>query len=130
MEIVNKNMRIIRQRTFITPEGRFAHYDIKKDPYNRVCFYTVFEDPAGYIIRNAFLPDFLQKKGISTRFYIQMNDQSMHEVGKPLRSTQKRTLSSGEVVHELTPAAVALWESLTRRGLVEKISEKNYKFKI
>lgn len=128
----NFNMRaethLKRIKTFITPEGRFAQYDYTKDPYNRPCFFTVFEHEDGFIIRNAFLPEFLQRLGIATRFYKRMNHESKQITGKPLRSTQKRVLSTGETVHELSHAGICLWESLTRKGYAKKLSEKNYVF--
>jgi len=123
------NTHLKRIRTFITPEGRFGQYDYTQDPYNRPCFFTVFESEDGFIIRNAFLPEFLQRLGIATRFYKRMAIESIQITGKPLRSTQKRLLSNGETVHELSPAAVALWESLAREGYAVRIGEKNYVFK-
>lgn len=116
-------------KSFTTDEGSFDIYDTEKDgARGRVDMFTVFKDKNGWIIRNAFVPDALQKKGIATDFYKRMNEASLKATKKPLRSTQERTLNSGEKVHELSANAIQLWESLVRNGFAEKLSEKNYRF--
>ena len=116
-------------KSFTTEEGNFDIYDTEKDgARGRVDMFTVFKDKNGWIIRNAFVPDALQKKGIAADFYKRMNEASLKATKKPLRSTQERTLNSGEKVHELSANAIQLWESLVRNGFAEKLSEKNYRF--
>lgn len=121
--------QIKKTKSFTTPEGRFSVYDIDKSP-NRGDMFTVWEHPDGWIVRNALVPENLQQQNIATIFYQQMNAASIKATGKPLRSTQARKLSNGEVVHELSPLAIKLWDRLTRWGEVEKLGDKNYQFKL
>jgi len=114
-------------KSFTTSEGDFAHYDYEEMP-RRAAMFTIFESPDGWIIRNAFVPESLQKQGIATEFYRRMNQLSHSSTGNPLRSTQPRTLSTGEVVHELSMAGIALWDSLVSKGYAQKLSHKNYIF--
>lgn len=116
-------------KSFKTNEGNFSIYDISDDVRNRVNIFTVLEDKNGWIIRNAFVPDELQRKGIATDFYIKMNQKSKEKTGKSLRSTQQRTLSNGEIVHELSSNGIALWDSFVDKGLAVKLGHKNYIFK-
>lgn len=113
-----------------TDEGNFSAYDVeKKGPRGRASMFTVHKSDDGYVVRNALIPDTEQRKGIATAFYSAMNKESLARTGNPLRSTQARTLSTGEVVHELSPDAVALWDSFVHAGVAEKLGEKNYRFK-
>ena len=121
--------KLLKVKSFKTDEGNFDIYDTEKDgARGRVDMFTILKDKNGWIVRNAFVPDNLQKKGIATDFYKKMNEASIKATGNPLRSTQQRTLSNGEVVHELTPNAIKLWDSLVRDGFAEKLGEKNYRF--
>lgn len=113
-------------KTFKTCEGKFSVYDISNDIRGRADMFTVFEDKNGWIVRNAFVPDELQRKGIATKFYIEMNEKSKQKTGIPLRSTQQRILSNGKIVHELSKDGISLWDSFVNKGLARKISEKNY----
>jgi hypothetical protein len=122
--------QIKKTKSFTTPEGRFSVYDIEKVPIGRGDMFTVWEHPDGWIIRNALVPDDLQQQNIATIFYQRMNAASIKATGKPLRSTQPRTLNSGEIVHELSPLAIKLWDRLTRWGEAEKIANKNYRFRL
>jgi len=116
-------------KSFNTDEGKFSIYDTEEGgARGRMDMFTVFENENGWIVRNAFVPDSLQKMGIATKFYIKMNEQSLRTTGKPLRSTQPRTLNSGEVVHELSKDGIALWNSLVRKGYASRLGEKNYVF--
>ncbi len=115
-------------KSFKTAEGRFSVYDVSEDIRHRPDMFTVFEDPQGWIIRNAFVPEALQRKGVATAFYIEINKRSQQKTGKNLRSTQPKKLLSGEIVHELSEAGVLFWDSLVSRGLAKKINEKNYIF--
>lgn len=115
-------------KSFKTDEGQFSIYDILDDIRGRVNIFTVFEDKNGWIVRNAFVPYESQRKGIATKFYIEMNQKSKQKTGKNLRSTQPRMLSNGEIVHELSRDGISLWDSFVNKGLAKKISEKNYIF--
>jgi predicted GNAT family acetyltransferase len=119
---------IKRVNTFRTEEGKFSAYDIDKDVRNRPYMFTVWERKDGYIIRNALVPDEMQRRGIASDFYFRMNQESRRKTGNPLTSTQERRLFSGKVVHELSGDAEALWDSFVRKGWAEKLSEKNYRF--
>ena len=90
--------------------------------------FTVLEDKNGWIVRNAIIPEELQQKGISTKFYLEMNKMSLKKTGKPLRSTQARILNNGKKVHELSDLGEKLWDSLVKKGYAKKISKKNYVF--
>ena len=120
---------IHKQADFKSDEGKFSIYDIEKTaPRNRSSMFTVYKSKDGYIVRNAILPDDLKRKGIATQFYIDMNKESIAKTGKPLRSTQPRKLISGEIVHELSPEGIALWDSFVSKGLAKKLGDKNYRF--
>ena len=120
--------KIIKLKTFETEEGVFSVYDIDDSHRNRNDYYTVFEHPDGWIVRNVILPIELQNQNISTNFYIYINDESIKNTGNPLRSTQERVLNNGESVHELSILGIKLWDSLVRKGYAKKISLKNYIF--
>ncbi len=125
----NSNIVIKKIKAFKTDEGHFSSYDIANDIYGRATMFTVFEDTNGWIVRNAMVPDELQRKGIATDFYIKMNEKSKQKTGNPLKSTQPRKLSTGEVVHELSSNGIALWDSFVKQGLAVKLGNKNYVFK-
>jgi len=128
-EIFKDGGEIKKQKSFVTNEGKFSIYDSEKDVRTRVNMFTVFEDKKGWIVRNSFVPVEQQKQGIATEFYKRMNVESIKKTGKPLRSTQQRILSSGEVVHELSKDGVSLWDSFVKKGYAEKLGDKNYVFK-
>lgn len=128
-ENVDHPIVIKKIKSFITDNGNFSVYDISNDIRDRGDMFTVFEDKNGWIVRNAFVPIELQRKGIATQFYIEMNKKSKQKTGKNLRSTQPRTLVTGENVHELSKDGIALWDSFVSKGLATKISDKNYIFK-
>lgn len=127
----NDKITIKKINSFFTDEGKFSVYDFENTDVakNRPDIFTVWESENGWIIRNAFVPNDLQQKGIATKFYIKMNQESLKNTGKPLNSTQSRKLTTGEIVHELSSDGIALWDSLVKKGYAEKIGEKNYRFK-
>ena len=90
--------------------------------------FTVHESPDGFVVRNALVPDELQRQGIASRAYSDINARSLEATGNPLRSTGPRTLMTGETVHEMTPDAVSMWDSFVDRGLATKLGDKNYAF--
>lgn len=118
---------ITKGNTFTTEEGTFTEYQLKDDTRNMATF-TVFESPDGWIVRNAYVPESMQKKGIATNFYIEMNKRSIDATGNPLRSTQPRTLQTGETVFELSEAGRKLWDSLAKKGMARKLADETYKF--
>jgi len=115
-------------KSFKTEEGTFSVWDIDSTHSNRADMFTVWENKKGWVIRNSLIPESLRRKGIATKFYIKMNNLSLAKTGKPLRSTQERTLSNGQRVHELSSDAIALWDSLVNKGLAKRLGEKNYTF--
>lgn len=115
-------------KTLKTSEGTFSVYDIDDD-HRRGDMFTVHEHPGGFIIRNVLIPDEMRRYGIASSVYAMINKESLKKTGMPLRSTRPRTLSSGEVVHELSPDGIALWDGLVRKGLAVKNGEKDYVFK-
>lgn len=115
-------------KSFKTSEGNFSIYDTQTDVRDRANMFTVHENPDGWVIRNAIVPDDQQRKGIATDFYIKMNELSKQQTGNPLRSTQPRKLSNGEIVHELSDDGIKLWDSFVEKGLANKHSHKNYSF--
>ncbi len=117
-----------KTKSFKTDEGKFSVHDIEKDA-PRADMFTVHESPEGWVVRNALLPESMRRQGVATDFYKKMNAASIAATGKPLRSTQPRTLGTGEVVHELSSDGIALWDSFVVKGLAEKLGEKNYVFK-
>jgi hypothetical protein len=125
--ISGKNI-IRKTRSFKTEEGNFSVYDTEKDPRGRANIFTVLEDKNGFIVRNAFVPENLQQQGIATDFYIRLNNESLRKTGNPLRSTQPRTLMTGETVHEISELGIKLWDGLVRKGYAEKLGEKDYRF--
>ncbi len=112
-------------RDFRTDEGQFADYDVDPRPTGRAPMFTIQRHPKGYVVRNAMVPEAMQRQGIATRFYQALNQESVQRTGKPLRSTPPRQLQDGRTVHEFTPAATALWDSLARKGVAEKVGD-NY----
>lgn len=117
-------------QSFKTEEGNFKSYDVVKsaNDVRRPSLFTVWENKDGWIVRNAIVPEDMQRKGLATDFYVQMNQKSLDKTGMPLRSTQPRTLLNGEVVHELSDDAIKLWDSFVEKGLAEKLAEKDYRF--
>ena len=127
-DVTEKDTDVVKVKSFKTDEGSFSIYDTEKDVRGRANIFTVLEDKDGYIVRNAFVPDDMQRKGIATKFYIRMNAESLKKTGKPLKSTRPRELHTGEIVHELTPDAIAMWDSFVNKGMAIKTGEKLYHF--
>ena len=109
-----------------TEEWKFSVYDIDKTHTSRWDMFTVHEDPKGWIVRNALVPENMQNKGIATKFYRDMNLESIKKTGNPLRSTQPRKLMNWETVHELSKDGIRLWEGLVDKWLAKKLWEKDY----
>lgn len=120
--------KVKKIKSFTTGEGVFSVYDVDDD-HRRGDMFTVHEHPEGFIIRNVLIPDEMRRQGIASDVYTRINKDSMKKTGFPLRSTRPRTLSSGEVVHELSSDGIALWDGLVRKGLAVKLGEKDYVFK-
>jgi GNAT superfamily N-acetyltransferase len=118
----------IKIKSFKSNEGEFDVYDVDENHKNRADMFVVFKDKKGWVVRNVIVPKEYQRKGIATKFYINMNKMSLKNTGKPLHSTQTRKLSNGQIVHELSEDGIAFWDSLVRDGYAKKISEKNYVF--
>jgi predicted GNAT family acetyltransferase len=119
---------IVKTGTFKTEEGNFSYYGYDNTDRKTNKMFTVYEDKNGWIIRNAYVPENIQRKGIASKFYKQMNILSKHKTGNPIKSTQPRILSDGTIVHELSDDAIALWEYFVKKGIAKKIADKNYQF--
>jgi hypothetical protein len=118
---------IEKQDSFETDEGIFTNYKLVSDNRNMPTF-TVFESKDGWIVRNAYIPESEQGKGVGTNFYKYMNLKSIEATGKPLRSTQPRTLNNGTEVFELSDLGHKLWDSLVRNNLAVKKENGTYVF--
>ena len=118
----------IKIKSFKSNEGEFDVYDVDENHKNRADMFVVFKDKKGWVVRNVIVPKEFQRKGIATKFYINMNKMSLKNTGKPLHSAKKRKLSNGQIVHELSEDGIAFWDSLVRNGYAKKVSEKNYVF--
>lgn len=119
---------IYKFRSYETESGKFSEYDIEKSGYKRGWMFTVHESPEGWVVRNAFVPEVLQKSGIGTAFYKKMNELSLKDTKMPLRSTPARKLSNGQDVHELSDDGIKLWDSLVAKGYAVKRGHKDYVF--
>ena len=113
-------------KSFKTNEGKFSVYDIDDNHRNRGDMLTVWENRNGWIVRNVLVPEELRNKGIATKLYIYLNTLSKAKTGKPLRSSQPRTLVSGEEVHEISEMGQVFWDSLVSKGLATKLGNKDY----
>ena len=118
----------VKVKSFETSEGDFDVYDLDENHKHRADMFVVFKDKKGWVVRNVIVPTEFQRKGLATKFYINMNKMSLKNTGKPLHSTQERKLSNGQIVHELSEDGIALWDSLVRDGYAKKVSDKNYVF--
>ena len=127
LKLLESSLPVKKIKSFKTDEGIFSVWDIDKD-HRRADMFTVHENKNGWIVRNALVPESLQKQGVASKFYIYMNELSIKKTGKPLRSTQPRKLNTGAIVHELSDLGIKLWDSLVKKGLAKKISNKNYVF--
>jgi len=123
--------RLQKIKDFKTSEGHFSVYDVEggPGPRNRAAMFTVWKHSDGYIVRNAMVPEGLQRRGYATDFYIAMNRESLRTTGHPLRSSPPRTLTTGQTVHELSADAIAMWDSFVAKGWAEKLDHKTYVFK-
>lgn len=105
--------------------GAYRDYHLNNNPRDGIL--TVELDMEnGYRIRNVFVDESLQRKGIATLAYEMLNRESIKSTGKPLRSSEvgharKSGPTSG------TPEAVALWESLVEKGEAERVGD-HYQF--
>jgi len=114
-------------RSLKTEEGAFSIWDIDAT-HKRPDMFTVWEHPDGWIIRNALVPEEMQRQGIATSFYKRMNQLSLAKTGKPLRSTQARTRLDGQDVLELSDAGKAMWDKYVEREIAEPVGD-TYQFK-
>ena len=82
--------------------------------------FIIREKPDGFVVDSVLLPEYLQRKGVATDFYKQINERSIKETGNSLKSSPISSLSSeGE----------SLWNGLVKKGLAEKIGKDGYQFK-
>ena len=114
-------------RSLRTEEGVFSVWDIDAT-HRRPDMFTVWESKDGWIVRNVLIPEELQRMGIASKTYRTLNQLSLKATGKPLRSTQERTLMNGQQVLELSGQGRGLWDSLVGKGMAERVGD-TYKFK-
>jgi len=121
---------IKKVKTFTTEEGVFSKYSFGDNQRYDI---TVHEGKNGFTVRNIILPEIEQGKGLGTKIYRALNEQSLAKTGKPLMSTKPReiTLSSGKTENfwELSDRAKLLWDSLVRKGEAIKNADGTYQFK-
>lgn len=79
----------------------------------------------GFEVTNVILDHDIRGKGIGTKFYIKMNDESVKETGKTLQSIKP----DDDGIIELSPDGKRLWDSLVTKGLAKKIGRSRYRFK-
>jgi len=115
--------------TLKTDEGNFSYYDKEKMPRDRAQYFTVKEDNDGWIVENVILPESERGKGIASKTYEYLNEQSLIKTGKPLVSTRPKTLSNGETITDLSKDGEKLWNRLVEKGLAKKTGDKLYEFK-
>jgi len=100
-----------------TVNGReLTFYNIKG--YDDSTGFAVEKNKNGYVIHSAMIPMAKQRQGIGTDFYIRMNEESIKNTGKPLRSSDRLSDSAGK----------PFWEKLVEKGLANKI-KNGYEFK-
>ena len=80
----------------------------------------------GYVWNNAMLSDSIKGKGEGTKIALDLNQQSLKETGKPLRSLPEYNIV-GTKNH--TEEGKGLWESLVRKGYAVKNSDNTYTMK-
>ena len=126
MRLANPEHQVEKVRSLTTEEGTFSVWDVDSR-HRRPDMFTVWEHPDGWIVRNVLVPDDMQRQGIATQTYQKLNQLSVKATGHPLRSTQARTLLTGENVLELTDQGRAMWDSFTRKGMAEP-TDDTYRF--
>ncbi len=108
-------------------DGGMTYADLALNGNKRNGLITVEKDPdKGWRVRNIFVDEKLGRKGLATAGYEALNEESLYNTGKPLRSSEigyekkdsKTTMSED---------AVKLWESLVDEGKAIK-QGNHYKF--
>jgi hypothetical protein len=119
-------VEFVKSNSFKSLEGNFDVYSWKGSMRDGEA--TVHKSKDGFVIRNVRVPDSAQKQGIGTALYRAINEQSLKMTGKPLRSTQPRTLSDGRKVLEMTDASKNLWKSLVKKGEAVNLPDGTFEF--
>ncbi len=114
--------------SFTTDEGKFSYYDTEKMPRGRAQMFTVQESPDGWTVRNLILPETIRGKGIATKMYERLNQESIAKTGKSLKSSRPRITSSGEKLIELSDDGERLWKRLVSQGKAIQTGDKQYEF--
>jgi len=100
--------------------GTLVAYDVEKKMSNlgnRNPMFTVDESANGYEIRGAWIPENLQRKGISTKFFQFMNNESKKKTKKPLKLS-----------NDLSSDGKQLIQGLISKGMVHEL-DGQYFFK-
>lgn len=77
----------------------------------------------GYVWNNALLSDNIKGKGEGTKIALDLNQQSINETGKPLRSLPEYSIVG---IKNHTEEGIGLWESLVRKGYAIKNKDNTY----
>lgn len=85
----------------------------------------VVQHKDGYEMTNIIIDDELRGKGIATKFYKEINDESKSKTGKTLQSIKPD--KQGNI--ELSSDGKRFWESLVKNGFAKKIKTNRYRFK-
>lgn len=133
----NKAGRFIKEKDYIVKDpnnpkfsGKFSEYAL--DNSQRKGKLTVEKSKLGWRIRNIFVDDGvfgenLRRKGIATEAYRNLNEQSLLDTGKPLRSSDIGCARKNSVT-TLSDNGEAVWRKLVANGEAEKVGD-HYQFK-
>jgi len=88
----------------IGSRGTMVAYDTVKnmnDLDGRNPMFTVDQSTDGYEIRGTFIPENLQRKGIATRFFKYMNDESNKKTKQPLKLSNDLSVEGKKLIQGL-----------------------------
>lgn len=88
----------------IGSRGSLVAYDTAKsmnDLDGRNPMFTVDKSSNGYEIRGTFIPENLQRKGIATRFFKYMNDESKKKTKQSLKLSNDLSVEGKQLIHGL-----------------------------
>ncbi len=126
-------------REYVVEGNKFDEYFLNGD--KRKGQITVDKNPKlGWRIRNVFVDDGatisgtpnnpnLQRKGLATRAYEDLNRLSIKETGKPLRSSEIFGAKNKTGFTTLNEAGQKLWKNLVKLGKAELVDNLYYRFK-
>jgi len=127
MPTVSKPSQLDGGHDFKTSEGSFTSYFWNGNKQQGEV--TIEKAKTGYLVRNIFLHDGDQRKGIGSEIYAWVNDLSVRATGNPMRSTKPRNLLGGDTVFDLSAAGKRLWKSLESKGFAVREDNGSYVYK-